>query len=365
MRTYLAAALLALLVLPACGKSDKQTYQQAVDIVCNSYERADAERFPVAVREQKLAEWLDRKVTNSRARKLLRSAAKRDDEDMAAIRAAADEAELSECPLIYQAASETELPTSRLPVAEGAKVSSDIPLTRVAIDARGISLGGKRVVAIDNWKIAEDDMDGKVIEPLKQALRDNALMVGSVSRIGLLADRDAPFELLVGVITSAKALGMTEQFLIVAGDSELGALEVYLPSPKKKPGGDAGAGEEPAEDARIKLVVTLSRERIKLWSLSGKEGSLDAPRLLLEPVNDKPTYDLPVLTAALVEIAGRRWPDPASRPQETKDIAIMVFGDVPVQAVVNVLVAAGHDAEGNELFPRTLLATSFDAAPPE
>jgi hypothetical protein len=105
--------------------------------------------------------------------------------------------------------------------------------------------------------------------------------------------------------------------------------------------------------------------RIKLWSLSGQEGTLEEPKLLIEPVNDKPTYDLPALSSALVEIAGRRWPDAATRPPETKDIAVMVFGDVPVQTVVDILVAVRHDEEGNELFPRPLLATSFDAAPPE
>lgn len=99
----------------------------------------------------------------------------------------------------------------------------------------------------------------------------------------------------------------------------------------------------------LRPVVTLSGGRVILWSASGSEGTQGVPKLTLPSSG---SFD--ALTAALVEIVERRWPD-GKRPAADRQIIVQVSGRETSQTLMHVLATVR--SEGTlELFPTIYLA---------
>jgi hypothetical protein len=100
----------------------------------------------------------------------------------------------------------------------------------------------------------------------------------------------------------------------------------------------------PEDDGRDpKLVVMVTKDRVVLFSVSGFEGTLSAPRWTGAPGADG-------LGAALVEIAGRRCKDGTCPP-----LVVMADDDVPVGVVLGVIDAVAYRGDEQPLFRKVML----------
>jgi biopolymer transport protein ExbD len=126
------------------------------------------------------------------------------------------------------------------------------------------------------------------------------------------------------------------------------------------------------DDQPLKLVVSITRDRMILWSISGLEGTLTAPKAVyqrtgrdgercdgpymcesgycsetqkcgqppkeqLAPV-PTPVFDFHALSNALFEIANRRYTG-KQRKRETYQIILMADGAIPYNTIASVMAA--------------------------
>lgn len=121
----------------------------------------------------------------------------------------------------------------------------------------------------------------------------------------------------------------------------LGQIDTTLPdhsTAATKPPVDPA--QQPDEQP-LQLMVSVTKNRIVLWSVSGLEGTLGEPKATINMVppaitSDAPAYEYDKLNAALLEIATRRWAG-KKRPAMTYEILLQADGDIPYETVVTVM----------------------------
>jgi biopolymer transport protein ExbD len=155
--------------------------------------------------------------------------------------------------------------------------------------------------------------------------------------VGLTLDVSIPYARLGYLINALQKAGFRNLALLTNGGKQMVPLEL----------GDSAA----VNKSGLRMVVTLRGDRLTVWSLSGEEGTQQAPKLA---ARWEGTRTLPALTAALAEIARRRWPDGA-RLAADRTIMIQLDRNADVQTLLNVLAAVRMDGT-LELFPNIFLA---------
>jgi biopolymer transport protein ExbD len=139
----------------------------------------------------------------------------------------------------------------------------------------------------------------------------------------------------------------------------------------------------PADEPALQLVVAVTKTEIQLFSLSGLEGSLSAPKLKLPASTTTPgkAFDYPKLTAAAAEIVARRWPGRSlltvvggkatcvhdgkalplvdCRPEKASEIFLVVDGDIPYETVVATMDAVREAPDGTVLFPGVIFSSGI------
>jgi len=146
----------------------------------------------------------------------------------------------------------------------------------------------------------------------------------------------------------------------------LGQLNTTLPD--RGPPQAASADSDPGkgvDEKPLKLVVSVTRGEILLWSITGLEGTLQEPKARIPRTGDTagdhpiPQYDYQQLSDALAEITQRRWGG-KHRPVETYQGMLMADGDTPYGTIIAVMDTmrckrseSGTDSAGthNCLFP--------------
>jgi biopolymer transport protein ExbD len=124
------------------------------------------------------------------------------------------------------------------------------------------------------------------------------------------------------------------------------------------------------DEQPLQLVVSITQSELRLWSISGLEGSLTEPkaRIARRPDGAETKYDYKQLNDALIEIVTRRWPAGAEREEVTKQLIMQADPQIPYEIVIAVMDAtrAVPIAEVNpdpnaglELFPRVHFSMGF------
>lgn len=142
----------------------------------------------------------------------------------------------------------------------------------------------------------------------------------------------------------------------------LGQLNTTLPDrgPSQAAMADPNPNDKP-EDKPLKLVVSVTKKEILVWSITGLEGTLSEPRARIPRVADAgttepiPAFDYKALNTALVEIATRRWKG-KPRAMPTYQAILMADGDMPYGTIITTMDAMRcklpePKAEGGCLFP--------------
>jgi biopolymer transport protein ExbD len=144
-------------------------------------------------------------------------------------------------------------------------------------------------------------------------------------------------------------------------------IDTTLPDKASAPSAATTPAQSP-DDQPLKLVVSILRDRAMLWSITGLEGTLDAPKLVLlrtgrdgdacdgpymcesnscdgatqkcVPSRDEPApvFDYRALNSAMFEIASRRYTGKQRKP-ETYQAILMADGAIPYSTIVSVMSA--------------------------
>src|SRR6185503_10738652 len=137
----------------------------------------------------------------------------------------------------------------------------------------------------------------------------------------------------------------------------LGQINTTLPDSVPA---DQVSPTEPAknpDDKPLQPIVSTTKQGMLLWSISGLEGTLEAPKARVNRLNTKPdeapAYDYKVLNDALYEIAARRWKGKI-RSLDTYEIILQADPDIPYETIVHIL-----DAVRRKLPPTDVAAHSL------
>ncbi len=132
----------------------------------------------------------------------------------------------------------------------------------------------------------------------------------------------------------------------VASGILLGQINTTLPD--KAPSNKAGASSNPNKDPNdqpLQLVVSVFKDRIDVWSISGLEGTLQKPKASIAKTGDTtsrgkkiPVFDFKKLNNTLEEIATRRWQG-KQRVADTYQIILMADGAIPYGAIIPTMDA--------------------------
>lgn len=108
---------------------------------------------------------------------------------------------------------------------------------------------------------------------------------------------------------------------------------------------DAMSPTDPAknpDEKPLQLIVSATKQGMILWSISGLEGTLEAPKARINRRQTKPdeapSYDYKVLNDALFEISARRWKGKV-RQLDTYEIILQADPDIPYETIVHIMDA--------------------------
>ena len=158
-------------------------------------------------------------------------------------------------------------------------------------------------------------------------------------------------------------------FLLASVSAGLILTQIDSTLPDKAPAAVTPATQTPnPDDQPLKMVVSVTRDKAILWSISGLEGTLQQPKLTFPrtgqdgtqcdgnymcesnacdansqkciPGKDvpQPVFDYRAISAALKEIANRRYAGKA-RKAETYQGILMADGGMPYSTIVSVMAA--------------------------
>jgi biopolymer transport protein TolR len=122
----------------------------------------------------------------------------------------------------------------------------------------------------------------------------------------------------------------------------LGQLNTMLPD--RGPPQAAMAEQDPAADPNdkpLQLVISVTRDEIVVWSVTGLEGTLQAPKATIPRLGEErgaPRYDYAKLNRTLSEIAARRWRGKL-RKLPTFQAVLQPDGSIPYATIIAVMDA--------------------------
>jgi hypothetical protein len=234
-----------------------------------------------------------------------------------------------------------------------APVPRDIAV--VKLDGAAIVLAGQEVLRL---------VDGGVPDEALQEGRVGMVIGSVVDRLGsgmgvprsllIVADASTPYDLIFRVAMSGQERAFRPTWIAVAHGADVRAVRVRLPYDTSPPPGAAGADDEPP----LQPIVSLGRDHLSLYSLSGAEGSAEKPLFRLERTHAG-TFDFQLLGGAAAGIVARHFLA-TPRSAESLRIAIVADRDVPLQTVVDTVVAVSVAPPGKVRFPEVLLTVRLE-----
>jgi hypothetical protein len=358
-RAWRVVAGLAVGATTACGQ---QSFADGMRILCTAHLEVETENLAPAMRQKAIADFIDARLKNDEARAVFVRAGEVEPAERAEVLAAAvQKAGLTECALLagtgdgQTPADAALLGGAKVPrVASARVVPPDPRAATVVIDGQAVRVGGQPVVAVRDGRVEAGEVEGgRTLAKLRAILRLSREGMPPTA-LALAAAGDTPSELVIMASASASAAGYRPLWLLVQEESgSVGALPVSLPETF----GQDGTADAPPVAAGLGMVVTIDRQGWTLFSLSGQEGTLQAP-LAKEPACGDWAYQWEPLEAALDGVVARHY---AGQPRSAEDrrIVLMPEASTPYRVLVEAMVAAMAAPGKAERFPDVALGLGF------
>jgi hypothetical protein len=233
-------------------------------------------------------------------------------------------------------ASEREgQPKAKPPSLETATVTGPglVPATglgpKITLTKTELKLEGQTISAVSG-----DTLDPGALAALTRQLESKAT---SDAPVAITFDATLPYRRVGQLLDALRRAGFRNIALLAGSGSQM--IPIELPD------------TEEINGPGLRLVISLDRTQLRLWSASGQEGTKRKPKLSMA-VSD--TTSFAPVTRALTEIVQRRWPD-GNRPAQDRSIIVQLDGNQSVQAMLGLLAAVRADGS-LELFPEIFLA---------
>jgi biopolymer transport protein ExbD len=157
-------------------------------------------------------------------------------------------------------------------------------------------------------------------------------------------DKRLTYGALVEAITASRDAGF-KVFCVMANAGDHRVM-VPLVLPKKA---------QVAPSTGLGMTVSVTPANAIVWSISGQEGTLQAPKNTL-PIG---TTTAAGIRRMLAEIVGRRFAS-GTRADEDKAILLQFDGATSMQVVAELMGAVRATADGTKLFPNVRLSAGFE-----
>jgi biopolymer transport protein ExbD len=171
-------------------------------------------------------------------------------------------------------------------------------------------------------------------------------------------------------------------FLLASVTSGLVLGTINSSLPEYSEGAAPSDGQVDPTEPPLQLTVAVTKDNIQLFSLSGLEGTVDAPKLTIPATEKGKTYDLDKLNVAAAEIVTRRFgnkPPPVlgsdgsvkcilgdkaveasqCRPPKGGDVFLAVDGDIPYSVVIATMDALRLSKDNVILFPAIIFSSGI------
>ena len=171
-------------------------------------------------------------------------------------------------------------------------------------------------------------------------------------------------------------------FLLASVTSGLVLGTINSSLPEYSEGAAPDPGQAQPTEPPLELTVAVTKDNIQLFSLSGLEGSPNAPKLTLPAKVPGKEYDYAKLNEAAAEIVNRRYgnrPPPVEeadgtvkcvvngqaatvgqcRPVKGGDVFLAVDGDIPYNVVISTMDAMRTSKDGIILFPAIIFSSGI------
>jgi hypothetical protein len=267
-----------------------------------------------------------------------------------------------------------------------APMTNDRASTLVVMTLEGISIGGKQIVAMTAGRVEGAEKEGGERGVLIPKVREALSVDEGAARppLQLAVDKRLSYRTLVEVAFSAEQAGYGQAGLLARSGGQLvqaplqhrasetrcaivelvtgtGPGSTAEPRPVRMKAADYRPidgpppcpDSMPASAAPPLMFVSIGQSDVVLWSSSGLEGSYTAPKLRV-PHEGAPA----AIRAALVEIAGRRWPPGTQRTDEA--ITLQAIGDTSIQYIAEMVAAVRATEDGKPLFPEVIYSSGFE-----
>ena len=240
----------------------------------------------------------------------------------------------------------------------------------ILVSTHGFVIDGMAILSLTNGDVAPDEKEGGAlgIKISRLTTMGGKLTAKHVPPPLVIAfDRRLTYQLLLETLFSLKqkeagwkSFGMLAK---VKAKTSMVMVPITLPDRQSRnvvrPGHglQVGSGKPiaaPDEIPPIELVVSITRDSIMVWSISGLEGSLQVPKGAIARTDP---HAMEHLSTTLAEIVHRRWPQ--QRPDDSRTIIVMADGNIPIQTMAETFGAVRAAADGSALFPDILLSSGF------
>jgi hypothetical protein len=196
----------------------------------------------------------------------------------------------------------------------------------------------KTELAIDGQTIATFTAEGTIDRTrLDAAARLLADKVTGDATLAIAVDKAVPYRRLAQLLEAFARAGF-RRFGLLTGNNQMIPLDAPDPAAANAPG--------------LRLVISVDRTQLRLWSVSGQEGTRQQPKLSMA-AGDAVSYE--PLTRALAEIVQRRWPLGQERLMVDRMVIVDVDASHSAQSLLSLLAAIRSDGS-RELFPNIVLA---------
>lgn len=196
-----------------------------------------------------------------------------------------------------------------------------------------ISVDGETVIEIKPDGLISPDQFGRLV----QRIEDKAT---GDDPIGILLDPSLPYSQAGVLIGALNVAGFYKLALLAGVGSAMVPLDMI--------------DQQVANAGSLRPMLTVQSGSISLWSVSGKEGTKQRPKLTFQITA---TNSFAPISKALAEIVQRNWPVDTRSPED-KTIVLFIDGATTADVLIRLCAAVRTDGP-HELFPNIYLAGGF------
>ena len=317
----------------ACEKESTpvQAYPQAIRQLCDAELRSAQEK-------RHLADWVAKNVLQPDVRDLFARIEAMDMGASAALRTAALEAGITRCLFVEpQWAAHTPAQASGAGVD---RLGAELPL--IVVSPTTVGLGRHPLVSLDDTSRELKDPD-LVLPELTDALR---ALPKKPSRAVIAFDRGTRAALLMRVLAATRRTGIADLVLLADQAATPIGLPIVLPTGAYRDGSDVASP--------LRMVVQFGTSEMKVWSLSGLEGTYTKPKAVLPRTRE----GREALAAMLTQIVAQRLTP--VRMDEDRALTIFLSFDLEAEELIDTMSYVRRTSSGMELFPEVRMATPFE-----